>query len=302
MLFIGFSLAFFASIASYILFTPSVLLAKKLGAIDIPNGRKLHSSPMPRLGGLTFFVSFSLALAVFPIEIRFKIALLTGASTIFLVGMLDDCMSISPFAKLTGQFLASALYLLILFSTPQDMASRLFSIAALIWMIFLANSINLCDGLDGLASGITLSQAICLCTLSIIADQRAVFFCSLLLAFSIVGFLPRNLPPAKTFMGDCGSLFLGFILSALSTKLLYDTQSIAILFAIPLIFRIPTADTVQSFFRRIIKGKNPFSADRGHFHHKLVDLGFSKDCAAFLLICTSLFFGLLGVIVVWLYF
>lgn len=302
MFFIGFSLALGALIISYKLFLPSMLLAKRLGAIDIPDKRRSHSRPTPRLGGFSFFIAFFLSLLLLPIESGFKIALLVGSSVIFLVGILDDSVSISPFAKLTGQFLAGSTYIMIAHTTPEDAKAKLFGVASLFWAVFLSNSINLCDGLDGLASGISISQAVCLCAISTVADHRDVFLCSLMLIFAILGFLPQNLPPAKIFMGDCGSLFLGFTLSVLSSRLVYDTQSLPILLAMPLIFRIPTADTVQSFFRRILKGKNPFSADRGHFHHKLVDLGFSKDCAALALICASLLFGLIGVIIVCVYY
>jgi UDP-GlcNAc:undecaprenyl-phosphate GlcNAc-1-phosphate transferase len=297
MFFIGFSLALAAFIVSYILFSPSVSLAKILGAIDIPNERKLHSHPMARLGGLTFFVSFFLSFALLPIDAKFKIAILVSGTSIFLVGLFDDATNISPFTKLLGQALSSILYIFVLLPKPKSISDAFFVLIALGWMIFITNAINLCDGLDALASGITSSQALCISVIALISGHFDVFATSLLLLFSILGFLPRNFPPAKTFMGDCGSLFLGFILSAISIKLIFESTSIIILLSLLMIFRLPSADAIQSFFRRALRSKNPFSADKGHFHHKLLDFGFTKECASLALISLSLLFGLVGVII-----
>ena len=297
MFFIGFSLALASSIVSYILFTPSIKLAKSLRAIDVPNERKLHSHPTARLGGMTFFVAFFLSFTLLPIDVNFKIAILTGGTSIFLVGLLDDAISISPFTKLLGQALSSILYIFILLPRQKSISDAFFTLLALGWMIFITNATNLCDGLDGLASGIASSQALCIAVIALIFGCFDVSLASLILLFSIFGFLPRNLPPAKAFMGDCGSLFLGFVLSALSIKLINETKSIVILLSLLLIFRLPSADAIQSFLRRALRGKNPFSADRGHFHHKLLDFGFTKECASLALISLSLLFGLLGVLI-----
>lgn len=286
--------AFFMSLA---LFYPSVRLANTVGAIDSPNERKIHAHPTARLGGLTFFAPFCILLPLLPIDRNLKISLLTGGSIIFAVGFLDDSISISPFAKLSGQFLASAFYIFFTFNQEESIYNKIFGIITLLWLVFITNATNLCDGLDGLAGGITSTQAFCLSVIGLIFESYDVLLCSSLLLFGILGFLPRNVPPAKTFMGDCGSLFLGFILSALSIRLIYESKSIVALIAIPLVFRIPTADAIQSFVRRIIKRKNPFMADKGHFHHKLLDIGFSKECAALLLISISLLFGFFSVLI-----
>lgn len=286
--------AFFTSLA---LFYPSVRLANTVGAIDFPNERKIHARPTARLGGLTFFAPFCILLPFLPIDSGLKISLITGGTVIFAVGLLDDTVNLSPFAKLSGQFLASAFYLFFTFNQEDSIYNKIFGIITLFWLIFITNATNLCDGLDGLAGGIASTQAFCLSVIALILESYDVLLCSSLLLFGILGFLPRNVPPAKIFMGDCGSLFLGFILSALSIRLVYESQSIVALLAIPLVFRVPTADAIQSFFRRIIKRKNPFMADKGHFHHKLLDMGFSKECAALALITVSLFFGFISIII-----
>jgi UDP-GlcNAc:undecaprenyl-phosphate GlcNAc-1-phosphate transferase len=163
------------------------------------------------------------------------------------------------------------------------------------WIVFLTNAINLCDGLDGLASSISSEQALCLTILALIFKNYDVFLCSLLLFASALGFLPRNFPKAKIFMGDCGALFLGFTLACLSSKLVLESQSIACMISTLLIFRIPILDTTQSFLRRLIARKNPFSADKGHFHHQLIKSGFTKECTTLLLLTLSLLFGFIGV-------
>ena len=164
-------------------------------------------------------------------------------------------------------------------------------------MMFLSNAINLCDGLDGLAGGLCASESLCLGALALIFGNGDVFICALALLGAIAGFLPRNFPRARIFMGDCGALFLGFTLGALSSRLVFESGSILCLIATPLTFRIPTYDTNLSIVRRLIKGKNPFRADKGHFHHKLLRWGFSKECATLALVTASLFFGLVGIII-----
>ncbi len=287
----------FAFVVSFSLFKPSVYLANVLGAIDIPNERKIHSKPTSRLGGLSFFIAFCVMLPLLPIDASYKISLILGGGVIFCVGMLDDAINISPFAKLCGEFLAVSVYIFLSFLKTDTLVEKLFGIGSLLWMIFIINATNLCDGLDGLAGGITCTQALSLATVSLVFGSYGVFWCSILLLFATLGFLPRNMPPAKTFMGDCGALFLGFILSALSTRLIYETRSILLLLSMPLIFRIPTSDAILSFFRRALKKKNPFSADRGHFHHKLLDTGFTRECAALALISISLLFGTLAIFI-----
>lgn len=296
MFFVSISLGLCAFIISYILFSPSIALAKTLGAIDFPSARKSHTTPTSRAGGLSFFVAFSLSLVLLPINASLKIPLVLSGGIIFIVGLIDDSKSISPFAKLSGQFMATSLYILMTHSEFDGFWEKLFGIASLFWIIFITNATNLCDGLDGLAGGITSSQALCLAIISLFAGRYDTFSCSILLLFSILGFLPRNIPPAQTFMGDCGSLFLGFILGTLSSFLVYKTQNLLVLISVLLIFRVSSADAIQSFIRRIVTGNNPFAADRGHFHHKLLDLGFTKECAVLALVTLSLIFGFIAIL------
>ncbi len=258
----------------------------------------MHSLPTARGGGFSFFISFSIFLICAPMEINLKIPLLLSSTIIFLVGYLDDIIDVSPFVKLSGQFFALIVY----FFTSEFLyykISILEGILSAIWIIFLTNATNLIDGLNGLAAGVCASQSLCLATISLILGANDILTCALILLGAIVGFLPRNFPNAKIFMGDCGALFLGFTLAILSSRLVIENKSIVCLFATLLIFRVPTYDTNISIIRRIIKGKNPFKADKEHFHHLLLRKGFSKECATFLIVTLSLLFGFLGIVLLW---
>ncbi len=293
MLFIYCSLMFGAFVLSSALFFPSLTLSYAVGAIDIPNSRKTHSIPTARGGGFAFFAAFSLLLPLLPIDTTMKMSLIAGGAVIFLTGFLDDAISLSPFAKLTGQFGAASVYL---FLSGYN-KSVFGGILTLLWLVFLANAINLSDGLNGLAGGISVTEALCIAVLALVFGSVDVFLCSLLLFFAVLGFLPRNFPRARIFMGDCGALFLGFILGALSSKLVLESESIICLISILLVFRVPTYDTNLSIIRRLFKHKNPFAADRGHFHHRLVRWGFTKECATLALVTVSLIFGFIGVVI-----
>lgn len=280
------------ALLSFVMFFPALALSERIGAIDIPSQRKIHETPTSRCGGLAFFTSFSVLLAISPVEASLKIPLVLSGAIMFLVGLFDDARSLTPFQKLAGEFLAVGCYILL--SGGKPLAQ---SVLTFVWMMFLSNAINLCDGLDGLAGGLCATESLCLGALALIFGNGDVFICALALLGAIAGFLPRNFPRARIFMGDCGALFLGFTLGALSSRLVFESGSILCLIATLLTFRIPTYDTNLSIVRRLIKGKNPFRADKGHFHHRLLRWGFSKECATLALVTASLFFGLVGIII-----
>ena len=281
---------------AYCLFPTSLTLSNLVGAIDYPNTRKSHSVPTARGGGFAFFISFSVVLIVFPIELDLKLPLILGGTFIFLIGFLDDAINISPFMKLSGQFLALAVYHFITELLEYNVSISI-DILVAIWVIFITNATNIIDGLNGLAGGICASEALCLAITSLFFGNKDVMLCSFFLLSAIVGFLPHNFPHAKIFMGDCGALFLGFTLAVLSSRLVIASQSTLCILAILLIFRIPIYDTNLSIFRRLLKRQNPFKADKHHFHHYLLRHGFTKECASLALITASLFFGFLGIVI-----
>lgn len=281
---------------SYMMYRPSLAISRVFGAIDIPNSRKIHSTPTSRGGGFALFVSASLVLIMAPINIDLKIPLILGSTVIFLVGFLDDAMEISPFVKLSGQVLALAVYHFVSELLGYEL-SIVQGILSAIWIILITNATNLIDGLDGLAGGICASESLCIAVISLILGNMQMVTCSLLLLGAILGFLPRNYPRAKIFMGDCGALFLGFFLSVLSSRLIMESDNILCVLSVFLVFRIPIYDTNLSIIRRLTKHKNPFKADKQHFHHLLMKNGFTKECSALLLITLSLLFGFLGVVI-----
>lgn len=285
-------LSIFAFLISFFLFLPSLSISKLTGAIDYPSARKIHSIPTARGGGISLFFSFALLMLVSPIRFEIKIPLILGGGVAFIIGFLDDARSLDPFQKLSGITLACGIYIF-----TKQTNSIIENILIFIWLIFITNATNLSDGLNGLAGGTSASQALCLAAISIICGNMTIFLISSLLLGSIVGFLPRNFPNAKIFMGDCGALFLGFTLGAISSELIIEHPTALSAVSIYLIFRMTIADAVLSFLRRAAKGKNPFKADKGHFHHRLLNWGFTTDCAALALVSASLFFGLIGVII-----
>ena len=278
---------------SYVLFYPSLALSFAVRAIDYPSARKIHAIPMPRAGGFAFFSAFTAILSVSSIENELKFPLLFGGAIIFLVGLFDDTISLSPFQKLAGQFLAVAVYV---YASGEKTLIQ--GILSLLWTVYLMNAINLSDGLDGLAGGICAGQSLCLGIASLVFQNPSTLLCSLIILGAILGFLPRNFPRAKIFMGDSGALFLGYVLGVISSRLVMESGSLVCLLSVLLIFRLPTYDTNLSIFRRIIKGKNPFVADRGHFHHRLIAHGFTPQCATLALVAISLTFGLLGIMII----
>ena len=289
-------LFYISFLLSYLLFSPALLLSHTFGAIDYPNKRKIHSTPTARGGGFAPFASFTVILIMMPIDMQLKIPLALSCTTIFLIGFFDDVIDLSPFTKLLGQFFALSIYHLM--SESLDYKTSIFQgILSSIWIIFITNATNLLDGLNGLSGGVCASEALCLATLAIFFRNDDILICSLLLLGAILGFLPRNFPHAKIFMGDCGALFLGFTLGVLSSRLVIQSGSILCLLAMLLVFRVPIYDTNLSIIRRLIKHQNPFKADKGHFHHLLLRYGFTKECASLALITASLFFGVIGVII-----
>ena len=230
MFFTFFSIALGALLLSHSLFVPSLHLSYRIGAIDYPNKRKSHLLPTARAGGISFFASFIIFLALLPVSQDIKIPLLLGSSIIFAVGLIDDSQGLSAFQKLAGQFLSASVYVLIRGSN-----NTVLDLVSFVWIIFLTNAINLIDGINGLATGVSASQSLCLCILALIYGNFSVFLCSLLLLSVLLGFFPRNFPRAMIFMGDCGALFLGFTLGVLSSTFVFESESIICLISTLLI-------------------------------------------------------------------
>lgn len=283
--------------------TPAVkILAEKLGAVDQPGGRRIHDHPIPRLGGLAICAAFLAAALLFARLSRPVAGLLLGSLVILLMGAADDLRQLSPWRKLALQTGAAAIALsfgvrIEALSVPGAAASfltlgRLSGPLTLLWLVGCTNAVNLIDGLDGLAAGVSAISSLTLFEAALLAGQPEAALLLAALVGACLGFLPFNFNPAVIFMGDVGSQFLGFVLACVSVVGTLKLQT-ALTFAVPLLsLALPLADTACAFLRRLLRGQSPFRADRGHFHHRLLALGFSQRQAAALLYAASALSGL----------
>ena len=301
-----------ALLVAYFMTPPVKRFAENVGAIDIPkDGRRVHNHPIPRMGGLAIFTGFVLSILIFVDMSMQVMGLLLGAVIIAVMGALDDILCLNPWIKLGGQFLAAlvAIRCGIVFdviSNPGFLAADAtiplgwLSIPfTIIWIIACTNAVNLIDGLDGLAVGISAISSISMMIVSMILPAGAAGIPLILacLAGACFGFMPYNINPAKIFMGDVGSQFLGFVLSCVSIMGLFKFHAI-ITFLVPLLsLAVPLGDTIFAFFRRILHGQSPFHADRGHIHHKLIDMGMSQKQAVAVLYAVSAVLGLIAVLI-----
>lgn len=265
--------------------------AMSWGAVDLPNRRKVHNGPMPRLGGLVIYLSF-VPVALFSSSFEKPVlGLVCGVTLIMLLGMVDDIRGLSPRMKLAGQ--VAAALAVVPFGIKVDFITNPFNNEILFlgilavpvtvfWLVALTNAVNLVDGLDGLAGGISCIAAL---TMAVIAQIQFNFFgdtrqlqimgLCLILAASIIGFLRYNFYPASIFLGDSGSMLLGFSLGVISVMGLTKSAT-AISVIIPLVVMgIPLLDTLMAIVRRYKDHRPIFQPDKQHVHHQLLARGFS---------------------------
>lgn len=310
---IGLALAF----VTVLIITP--LVAKKAfvwGAVDRPEPRKVHKKIMPRLGGLALYISF---LAGAPLVIHStKLGLvgygfLAGVTAIIMVGILDDIYGLSPWFKLLGQIGAACLVLpfgiaINFFSNPLN--GEIVNLGwlgvpvTIFWIIAVTNAINLIDGLDGLAGGISL---IAVLTVAAVAwtqwkvfgasGEQGIIALALLLAVILLGFLRYNFYPARIFLGDSGSMFLGFALAVISVMGLTKSVTAASVFVPLVILGIPLTDTAFAIIRRYYKRRPIFQPDREHLHHLLLSLGFSHRQTVLAVYVVGVILGLSALII-----
>lgn len=303
-------IAFCASLLISFFVTPYVKkLAFRIGAIDIPkDDRRVHNKPIPRLGGLAIYFAFVVViLALVPFSIKL-LGVVAGATMIVALGVVDDVKPLPAKFKLLVQ-IAAAVVLVVSgikvewVTNPFDGTDGMSYLGLLsypitvFWIVGVTNTLNLIDGLDGLAAGVAMIAAGSLMIVSYINGHVVVTILTAALAGSALGFLPYNFNPAKIFMGDTGSTFLGFILAAISIEgAIKGATTLAI--AIPLLaLGLPIFDTTFAIVRRAVQGKPIMEADKGHLHHRLLDLGLSQRQVVFTLYIVSAFLGM-GAIVI----
>ena len=298
-----------AAVVSF-LATPLVkALAYKVGAIDVPkDNRRMHKVPIPRLGGLAIFIAFLLSVLIFADIDRQMRGILLGAVMIVVLGVMDDIMALKALPKLIVQILAAgvAVYhgcVIQFLSNPNVFSARTYmdlgwlSIPlTIMWIVAITNAVNFIDGLDGLAVGVSAISTASLIVIALLVKEVNIALILCALFGACLGFIPYNLNPAKIFMGDTGATFLGYIMATLSITGLFKMYAI-ISFAVPfLILGVPIFDICFAFFRRIAKGQNPMVADRGHVHHRLIDMGFSQKQAVAICYMLTAILGLSAVV------
>lgn len=318
---IAFLLAF---ITAFVATPYTIRLAKKVGAVDVPNDRRINKKTMPRLGGLAVIAGFliSAIYLVVSMIIERKINLLEdnlnkkllgilgGVTVLGAICYIDDVKDVKPLIKLIGQLIAAIIVVssgivinnfTIPFKENSIIINEILSyIITIIWIIGITNAINLSDGLDGLSSGITLLSCISLIIVfSLNASPLIAIVLTTALAGAILGFLPYNFNPAKTFIGDVGSNFMGFLLSIISIMGVAKTYTAIVLIAPILVLALPILDTIWAIIRRIVKTKSlkgVFKADKGHLHHKLVARGYTQKQTVLILYGVTATLGMVAII------
>lgn len=292
--------AFTIALAVAYFATPQVMdLAIKVGALDAPDERKVHKGMIPRMGGLAIYAGFVLAVLASMYISREIMGLLVGGTVILIVGIIDDLKPLPAKVKLLGQIAAASV--LVMFDIRIEWLTNPFGDMlyvdylaiplTILWVVSLTNTVNLIDGLDGLAAGVSTIAAV---TILLVALQNHFWTVAILtaaLAGSAFGFLQHNFNPAKIFMGDTGSMFLGYMLAAIS--ILGAVKSAAtIALIVPIVaLGLPILDTAFAIIRRYMSGRPIFKPDKGHLHHRLLEMGLTQKQTVLLMYVMS---GCLG--------
>ncbi|MCL2568020.1 MAG: undecaprenyl/decaprenyl-phosphate alpha-N-acetylglucosaminyl 1-phosphate transferase [Oscillospiraceae bacterium] len=299
-----------ALVISLIATPPVKWFAERVGAIDVPkDGRRIHKEPIPRLGGLAIFIGFVLSVVIFAEIDREIQGILLGSVLIVSIGVVDDIVPLRAWQKFLAQIVAAlipvfhgvSIYLISnpnIFSDNPYLLFGHFTIPlTVIWIVGITNAVNLIDGLDGLAVGVsTIASLTMLVVALFITDDANIALILAALAGACLGFMPYNLNPAKIFMGDTGALLLGYLLATMSILGLFKSYAI-ISFAIPFMaLALPIIDTLFAIIRRVIRGQSPMAPDRGHLHHRLLDLGYTQKQVVFIIYLISGFLGVIAVI------
>ncbi len=317
------AIAFLLAFITTFVFTPyTIKLAKKLGAVDTPKDeRRINTKTMPRLGGLAviagFLVSVIYLLIVmnlegtitFSTESRLLIGFFLGAFVIIITCFIDDVKGIPSYLKLAAQIVAAIIA--VRFGIRIDNISIPFvhdivfhdiflTILTIGWIVGITNAINLIDGLDGLSTGLSLIS--CLSLIIIFSLNSSPLLAIVLIAAlsgALTGFLPFNFNPAKTFIGDAGSNFLGYALAVISILGIAKTYTLIVIVAPLIVLAIPVLDTLSSIVRRLKSGKSIkaiFKPDAEHLHHKILNKGFTQKQAVLILYGMSATLGMFAII------
>ncbi len=258
------------------------------GCFDQPDGeRKLHRYPVPYFGGLAILTGFAVSLLLFAFMLTGMLCseilvMAAGGCMICLVGLIDDIYDIRPVVKLVLQTLIAVFTAYYGFSieyiTLFGYTVRLGVLAVPLtaaWIVVIVNAVNLIDGLDGLAGGITALESFALLITAILMGDPVCAIASAALCGAVLGFLPFNFGKATIFMGDAGAMLIGYVMACISVQGLFKAQALFSIVVPAMIFALPVLDVVDSFFRRLLHGQSPFAADHKHLHYVLLENGFT---------------------------
>lgn len=296
---------FISLIITYVL-TPLVKnIAEKLGVVDKPDIRRINDKIIPTMGGLAIYLAFFIAVLITLTLDKTLMGILIAGTFIIILGLFDDCYDLAPGIKLIGQVLAAIV--LILFGVQIQFITNplggmlylgIWGIPITIfWVVGITNTVNLIDGLDGLAAGVCAIAALTLFFVALQESQMYAAILAIALAASTLAFLKYNFHPAQIFMGDTGAMFCGFILAAIAIVGALKSAA-AITLVVPLLaLGVPIFDTVFAIVRRISKGKPIIQADHGHIHHRLLALGMDHKKAVLIVYAISLALGFVALLV-----
>lgn len=264
----------------------AIKIAPKIGGIDIPkDNRRVHTKPVPRVGGIAIYAGVVAAVLLFMPHSMKIIGILIGGTIIFVLGLIDDLKALPAVVKLLGQIAAASVVFgfgiriefLSIFSFDKfDMNVIVAYICTLIWFIAITNTINLIDGMDGLAAGVVAIGSCCIAYVAYIHGTYHQVLPMMAVAGACLGFLPWNFYPAKTFMGDCGSQFLGFMIGAFSILGLVKSATVVALFIPLVVLGLPLFDTGYAIIRRLIRKQSIMEADKEHIHHSFLKSGMGQ--------------------------
>ncbi|AJA49629.1 putative undecaprenyl-phosphate N-acetylglucosaminyl 1-phosphate transferase [Clostridium pasteurianum DSM 525 = ATCC 6013] len=303
----------FSALISFLI-TPLVRkLAFSFNVVDVPkDNRRVHKKPIPKLGGLAIYIAFLIMIFLkkSPID-QSEIGIIIGSLIIVIGGVVDDKYNIKPWQKLLFQIAAASFLIFFkvmisVITNPISDVNLYIRIAnfiavplTMLWVIGVTNAFNLIDGLDGLSAGLAFIACITMTIVAFLSGKAdmEVITLTIILGGAILGFLPHNFNPASIFMGDTGAQLLGFLLASIAMRGAIKSAS-AIVLAVPILaLGLPIYDTIFAIIRRKVNGKSIAEADRGHLHHRLLDMGLTQRQAVIIMYLISIALGFIAVIV-----
>ena len=291
--------------------TPIVkAFAQKVGAMDNPGeARRIHTHPIPRMGGMAIFLGFLVSVILFAEISKPVQGILIGSVIIVAAGILDDIISLRWWLKLIAQLVAAIIAVAHgvtiegimnpnVFAAENTLLIGYLSIpVTVLWIVGVTNAVNLIDGLDGLACGVSAISSVTMLIVALMVAEPNGALLLAALAGGCLGFIPYNLNPAKIFMGDTGALLLGYVLATVSILGLFKFYAIMTFLVPVLALALPLFDTIFAIVRRVAHGQSPMAPDRGHLHHRLIDHGLSQKQAVAVLYSLSAMMGLTAVVI-----